>query len=145
MREVVIGLLYAYECGNTNIAQNAPKILDERKIKNKQQIFALALLNGTLKNLEAINMYLGETLKEWEFTRLGQMEKSILRLGAYEMLFTQTDTPVIINEAINFAKIYGEDNAPKLINGVLDALKHKRGMQPHATPIIDKANEQDGL
>ena len=45
VREVVIGLLYAYECGNTNIAQNAPKILDERKIKNKQQIFALALLN----------------------------------------------------------------------------------------------------
>ncbi len=47
----------------------------------------------------------------------------MLRLGAFEILYTETDTPVIINEAVELGKMYGgEDNAPRFINGVLDAL-----------------------
>lgn len=121
-REAVVGLLYAYACGNTGIMQNAPDMLLARKIKNKQQDFALGLLRGVIERFDSLGEVLEQYLKEWEFSRLGQMEKSILRLGAYEILYTQTDSPIIINEAIELAKMYGDDNAPKLINAVLDAL-----------------------
>lgn len=121
-REAVVGLLYAYACGNTAIMQNAPDMLLARKIKNKQQDFALGLLQGVIEHFDSLGEMLEQYLKEWEFSRLGQMEKSILRLGAYEILYTQTDSPIIINEAIELAKMYGDDNAPKLINAVLDAL-----------------------
>lgn len=121
-REAVVGFLYAYECGNSAILESAPAMLTARKIKNKQQDFALALLSGVLECFDELSSAITQHLKEWEFSRLGQMEKSILRLGAYEILHTDTDTPIIINEAIELAKIYGEDNAPKLINAVLDSL-----------------------
>lgn len=121
-REAVVGLLYAYDSGNTNIKDFARSILEEKKIKNKQQDFALELLNGTLKNLKDLDIVIGTHLKEWDFQRLGGMERAILRLGAYEIKYTLTDSPVVINEAIELSKTYGGDNAAKFINGVLDAL-----------------------
>lgn len=121
-REAVVGLLYAYMCGNGAVLESAPAMLTARKIKNKQQDFALGLLRGVIERFDSLGEMLEQHLKEWEFERLGQMEKSILRLGAYEILYTQTDSPIIINEAIELAKMYGDDNATKLINGVLDAL-----------------------
>ncbi|KAA8711548.1 transcription antitermination factor NusB [Helicobacter canis] len=121
-REAVVGLLYAYMCGNGAVLESAPTMLTARKIKNKQQDFALGLLRGVIERFDSLGEELEQHLKEWEFERLGQMEKSILRLGAYEILYTQTDSPIIINEAIELAKMYGDDNAPRLINGVLDAL-----------------------
>ncbi len=124
-REAVIGLLYAYEVGNKDIGTNAILILQEKKIRNKQQDFALSLFNGTINELSKLDEIIQSNLKEWEFNRLGGMEKSILRLGAYEILYTNTDSPVVINEAIELAKIYGEENAPKLINGILDSIIKK--------------------
>lgn len=121
-REAVVGLLYAYACGNGAVLESASAMLTARKIKNKQQDFALGLLRGVIERFDSLGEMLEQHLKEWEFERLGQMEKSILRLGAYEILYTQTDSPIVINEAIELAKMYGDDNAPKLINAVLDAL-----------------------
>ncbi|SQB97997.1 transcription termination protein [Helicobacter fennelliae] len=122
-REAIIGLLYGYEIGNDDIKKSAITILEEKKIRNKQQEFALCLFNGITQCLPQIDELIKSHLKEWDFSRLGRIEKSILRLGVYELIYTQTDTPIIINEAIELAKIYGEENAPKLINGVLDSIK----------------------
>ena len=127
-REAVIGMLYAYDLGNTEILDIAPSMPDEKKIKNKQQDFAMGLLKGVIDNLESLDLALTPHLKEWDLSRLGGMERGILRLGAYEILHTQTDTPVVINEAIELGKNYGgEESAPKFINGVLDSLSKTCG------------------
>lgn len=124
-REAVVGMLYAYDLGNNDIIALAPDMLEERKIKNHQQAFAMRLLKGVIEHLGVLDSKIQPHLKEWEFSRLGGMERAMLRLGAYEILYTDTDAPVVINEAVELGKIYGgEDNAPKLINGVLDSL-HK--------------------
>ena len=127
-REAVIGLLYAYEVGNKDIGANATLILQEKKIRNKQQDFALSLFEGITKELNKLDEVIQSHLKDWDFKRLGGMEKSILRLGAYEILYTKTDSPVVINEAIELAKLYGEENAPKLVNGILDSIKCKKNL-----------------
>lgn len=121
-REAVVSLLYAYDSGNQEITTLAPEILDEKKIKNKQQEFALSLFNGTLKELCNVDERISEHLKEWDIQRIGGIERAILRLGVYELCFTPIDAPIIINEAIELAKLYGSDNAPRFINGVLDAI-----------------------
>ena len=54
-REAVISLLYAYDSGNEEITTLAPEILDEKKIKNKQQEFALSLFNGVLEKLNHVD------------------------------------------------------------------------------------------
>lgn len=122
-REAVISLLYAYQSGNAEVEGFASSFLESRKIKNKQKDFALGLFAGVMEHLESIDLELAQNLKEWDFERLGQMEKSILRLGAYEIAHTSTDTPVVINEAIELAKNFCDDNASRLINGVLDKIK----------------------
>ena len=122
-REAVISLLYAYQSGNAKVESFASNFLESRKIKNKQKDFALGLFAGVMEHLESIDLELAQNLKEWDFERLGQMEKSILRLGAYEIAHTSTDTPVVINEAIELAKNFCDENASRLINGVLDKIK----------------------
>ena len=125
-REAVVSLLYAYDSGNEEITSLAPEILDEKKIKNKQQEFALSLFNGVLEKLTNVDEQVSKHLKEWDIQSIGGIERAILRLGVYELCFTSTDAPIIINEAIELAKLYGSDNAPRFINGVLDAIVKER-------------------
>ncbi len=119
-RESVVGLLYAYDLGNEAIAKHADIILEDKKIRNKQREFALGLFNGAIENLEKIDNELSAHLTKRDINEVGSVEKSILRLSIYEILFTTLDKPIIINEAIELAKRLASDNAPKFINGLLD-------------------------
>lgn len=119
-RESIVGLLYAYDLGNVNIAKFSDEILEDKKIRNKQKDFADALFKGVITNLEAIDKEIEEHLTKNNIDALGNVEKAILRLAVYEILFSDLDKPVIINEAIEIAKKLASDNAPRLINGVLD-------------------------
>jgi N utilization substance protein B len=122
-RESVVGLLYAYDLGNEAIAKFSDQILEDKKIRNKQKDFALGLFNGTIDNLEAIDKEIEGHLKRREISDVGHVEKAILRLSIYEILFTTLDKPIIINEAIELSKRLAADNAPKFINGVLDNIE----------------------
>ncbi|MBM0636825.1 transcription antitermination factor NusB [Campylobacter sp. VicNov18] len=121
VRQSVIALLYAFEL---NSQHNAfiDEILDEKKIRNEQKNFTLNLYHGILDNLDSIDQTLNTFLNDNKIAALGHIERSILRLGAYELLFTDTPNAIIINEAIELAKELANDNSPKFINGVLDSL-----------------------
>ncbi|MDH5465443.1 MAG: transcription antitermination factor NusB [Thiovulaceae bacterium] len=121
-REAVISLLYAYDMGNEEIAKHADDILEDKKIRNKQKDFALELFEGTMGQLESLDKVIIENLKEWDFERLGNIERAILRLGSYEVLNKDLDSAVIINEAIELAKKLCSEQSPSFINGVLDGV-----------------------
>ncbi|MEA3314453.1 MAG: transcription antitermination factor NusB [Campylobacterota bacterium] len=121
-RESVVGLLYAYDLGNENIAKFADDILEDKKIRHKQKEFATELFKGTIDNLESVDKQIEKHLKQREINDVGAVEKAILRLSIYEISFTSLDKPIIINEAIELAKRLASDNAPKFINGVLDSI-----------------------
>ena len=121
-RMAVVSLLYAYDLGNQSIADFSDEILEEKKIRNKQREFAMDLFTGVMEHLEEIDEKIVESLKEWDFDRLGAIERATLRLGAYEILFGELDSAVIINEAIEITKAFGTEQSPKFINGVLDAV-----------------------
>lgn len=125
-REMVVELLYAYTVGNDNIIKFKDELLEQKKIRNAQAAFANSIFNGVLEHLIDIDNKIKSALKAWDFERLGVIDRCILRLGTYEILYTDTDAPVIINEAIEISKILGDDNTPKFVNGVLDAINKKR-------------------
>jgi N utilization substance protein B len=118
----VVSLLYAYDLGNGNIAQHTNEILEEKKIRNKQKDFALGLYEGVMEHLETCDKAIVEHLKEWDFERLGAIERATLRLASYEILFGELDSAVVINEAVEITKAFGTEQSPKFINGVLDAI-----------------------
>lgn len=121
-RMAVVSLLYAYDLGNGNIAEHTSEILEEKKIRNKQKDFALSLYDGVMQNLEKIDEAIKTHLKDWDFERLGTIERATLRLAGYEILFGDLDSAVVINEAVEITKAFGTEQSPKFINGVLDAI-----------------------
>ena len=116
VRQAVVSLLYSNEI-NPVTAAFEEEFLEEKKIRNERKSEALQ----TFK--EKLDEILKPYLKDGDFSKVGATELAILRLGLYEMKFSQTDKAVIINEAIELAKELGSDQAPKFINGVLDKLK----------------------
>ena len=125
-RTAVVGLLYAYDLGNENIAKFSDEILEEGKIRNKQKEFSDALFQGTIENLEMLDAKINEHMKDWDYDAIGKVEKAIMRLGAYEILVVKTDKAIIINEAVELAKSLADEKSPQFINGVLDALDKEK-------------------
>jgi N utilization substance protein B len=121
-RMAVVSLLYAFDLGNGNTAEHTDEILEEKKIRNKQKDFALDLYTGVMENLGACDEVIIAHLKDWDFERLGSIERATLRLAAYEILFGDLDSAVVINEALEITKAFGTEQSPKFINGVLDAI-----------------------
>jgi len=121
-RTAVVGLLYAYDLGNENIANFSDEILEEGKIRNKQREFSHTLFDGTIENLFMLDTEIDKHLTDWDYNGIGKVEKAILRLGAYEILVAKTDKAIIINEAVELAKKLADEKSPQFINGVLDAL-----------------------
>lgn len=121
-RESVIGLLYAYDLGNEGIVKFVDEILEDKKIRNKQKDFALNLFNGTVENLEVIDKEIIAHLNQGTLSDLGSVEKSILRLAVYEILFEDLQKAIVINEAIELSKRLASDGAPKFVNGLLDKI-----------------------
>ena len=65
-------------------------------------------------------------LDGWSMDRLGFTDQAILKLGIYELLYTETPDVVCINEAIELAKLYSDDSVRKMINGVMDKVYHNK-------------------
>lgn len=89
--------------------------------------FARLITSGAVENIEAVDAAIRKELEHWDFSRLSWVDRAILRLGAYELLF-QNDVPasVVIDEAIGIAKQFGADESFRFINGVLDAVRRDR-------------------
>lgn len=122
VRQAVVSLLYANEMGS-EMVEFKDEFLEEKKIRNDQREFTKALFSGINENLGVIDEAINEHLSEYKLDEIGVVERAILRLGAYEIKFTSTDKPVIINEAIELSKEMASDSSPKLVNAVLDAIK----------------------
>ena len=139
-RLAAISLLYSRDM-NGGGEDFADEYLEEKRIRNEQRNWTLALLRGASENLAAVDALIDENLKEFKLAEISALERAILRLGAYELRFTDTDAGIVINEAINSAKELGI--SPRFINGVLDALKDSP--VNIATDKISKPNTAAGV
>jgi len=113
--------LYAYEISGSDAQQVSDDIISASQIKEEAKRFSQILFEKVLQNIEKIDDLIKGSVKSWDFSRIGLVEKNILRIGVCELLFL-SDIPVAItiNEAIELGKKYGEKDAKNFINGVLD-------------------------
>jgi len=119
-REAVVQTLYALEQGNDDAVKQFDELLKEKKIKGSKAEFAKKLLNGVLEHLDEIDEIIKDHLIDWSFDRLDKVDKQILRLGVYELKYTDTPFQIVIDEAVKIAKNFSEDKAKSFINGILD-------------------------
>lgn len=85
------------------------------------------LVLGVVEQKAEIDKLISENLEKWSIDRLATVDRNLVRIAAYELKYLRTEVPenVILDEAIEIAKIYGDDQSSKFINGVLSKVKHK--------------------
>ncbi|MEM9284023.1 MAG: transcription antitermination factor NusB [Verrucomicrobiota bacterium] len=122
-REAAVQFLYGHDIqGETEFSD---ELMDQfwelRLAKPIAREFAKELVQGVSANLTAIDSAIESSLENYSFSRLTNVERSILRLGAFEILFTnETPHQVAINEGIEIAKRLGNEDSPGFVNGILD-------------------------
>ncbi len=92
--------------------------------------YADYLIEGVIDHREALDTEIAASLDNWNPDRVGRIERNIIRIALFEIRYGLNMPPnVAINEAIEVAKRYGADEAPRFVNGVLDRLRKGRGAQ----------------
>ena len=121
-RESVLKLLYSLEF-NPASPQNAIENLQTISKKIYIDDFTKEIFTGVLENLSQIDDYIKKYTKNWKFERIALVEKNIMRIAIYEML-KRPDIPniVSINEAVDIAKKYSNQDSGKFVNGILDKI-----------------------
>ena len=127
-RAAALQMLYQWEVGRLTVPQVAQSFWRIGEIETppseRAQELAARLTSGTVERLAVIDAALEEASKNWRLERMPVIDRLILRMGIYELLYeTSTPPPVVIDEALELARHFSTDEAVPFINGVLDAVK----------------------
>ena len=121
-REVALQVLYQDDLN----PQQEPVVTDEflvARLKAPELVeFGRSLVAGVRRNREELDQLLERTADNWSLSRMAAADRNVLRLGAYELLFTDMPERVAINEAVELAKRYGSRQSAQFVNGILDRL-----------------------
>ncbi len=139
-REIALQILFQYEW---NSGYSMEQVLQEyvsgllagRPADNEYTLeFARRCIRGVLEHREQIDSVIARHAKKWRLDRMSNVDRNILRLGVFEILFAP-DIPgkVAVNEAVELAKRYGTDESGAFVNGILDSVlneaEHQSGQQ----------------
>ena len=119
LREAVFKILFQVE--NTELDYKDLLELEQEEIVNSS--YVNTTLTEIIDKLEEIDNIISNNLKDWKLDRLSKMDRQILRISAYEILYSDIPYKVSINEAVELSKKYSEkDESYKFINGVLKGI-----------------------
>jgi N utilization substance protein B len=126
-RELALQLLYQYEVTETSPESMQDNFEEWKKATEGVREFADRLLRGVLDHLDVIDQQLAEQTAHWRLERLAAVDRNILRLALFELLYdAETPHAVVIDEAIEIAKKFGAKESPGFVNGVLDGFVKRR-------------------
>lgn len=155
-RQITFLLIYSSDMGKTDCQEVIQHYLDQENLEDflisanilegfpelnedtltsaltiDDKIYITDTVAGTMDYLMYIDKMIDEQANNWSTLRMLSADRNILRLGTYEICFSKdhTDAAVIINEAVNLARIYGEDESYKFVNAILDAIYKKNSIK----------------
>jgi transcription antitermination factor NusB len=122
-RELAIQILYYMEFAKGSVGELFDVICDNFNPSKAIRAFSKELVYGVRENIDHLDKMIRESSKNWRLERMSAVDRSILRLGAFEILYVD-DTPpkVAIDEAIELGKKYGSEESGAFINGILDSI-----------------------
>jgi transcription antitermination protein NusB len=136
-REVALQLLFQYDLNSVVPREDVVQFIHERLNEpTALEPFCLALYEGVLAHRPAIDHRLAEAAENWRLPRMPLVDRNVMRLGGYELLYTP-DTPprVALDEAIELARRFGATpDSPAFVNGVLDRLRLNAAAAAPANP-----------
>jgi N utilization substance protein B len=130
-REAAVQMLYQWEVGRASIAEVTQTfwLHDDgavHDLSDEQRAFTEALVRGVAGEVGNIDPVIGEAAENWRLERMNVLDRLILRLAVYEFLHeTETPPKVVINEALELARTFSNDDAVRFVNGILDAIRKR--------------------
>ncbi len=123
LREISMKVLYQkYILENTSTSYDIPSLIKEQlEVEND---FVNELVNGVITNQDKISSIANKYLMDWNIDRLSKVDKAILSIGIYELIYTDTPSVVAINEAVELSKKYSDEKVTKMLNAALDKVYH---------------------
>jgi N utilization substance protein B len=123
VRKVLLTILYINDLVGIPIDEVVKEVLKKVKLNEKNLEFLDKLIGKIKENKKTIDKTIKKHLINWEFNRLSYIDRAILRIATCELLYFEDIPPkVSINEAIELAKEFSDEEAKRFINGVLDAI-----------------------
>lgn len=125
-REVALQVLYQYDLNPDTVAPIETFV--QQRLGGEPLLieFAQSLIEGVQQRVELLDGHLSGSADNWSLDRMAVTDRNVLRLGAYELFFTDTPERVVLNEAVELAKRFGDKHSPSFINGILDRLLRLR-------------------
>jgi N utilization substance protein B len=122
-RELALKALYQMDIRGEASSEDLALFFDNFPAEDRSRTFALRLLDGVRRERRDIDSHIADVLENWSIGRLSRIDHNILRLAVYE-LTRMNDIParVTIDEAIELAKTYGDQESGRFVNGVLDQI-----------------------
>ena len=122
-REVVLQILFEDDMNPDRKLAASDEFLQARLNRNEELVeFARSLLSGVRRNRPELDETIGDRTQNWSLLRMATTDRNVLRLGAYELIFTEIPPAVAINEAVDLAKRFGSQKSGQFVNGILDRI-----------------------
>lgn len=119
-REIALKVLFAHDLGKTEPLFILEQVSEESLMNEKSKEFVSDIVQGVVQNLEIIDKTIKQYALEWDLDRMAAVDRNLLRIAIYEMLFSSSVPKVVaVNEAVELAKLYGSEESFRFINGIL--------------------------
>ena len=131
IRELAFKFLYEIEVQKDTSKEHMELLFNNNEVEEQEaKEYITDVINGVKNNLEEIEKIISSNLKKaWSIERTSKVDLALLKLSIYEILYTEIPFKVAINEVVELAKSYGDDNSPSFINGVLAEVVKNKGAQ----------------
>lgn len=123
-RELALQALYQLDIRGVEVLDDVGRFLSESEAEPEVRQFARLLIDGCWEYRARLDQTIGEVAENWEIRRMAVVDRNVLRLASYELLFLDDVPPkVSINEAIDLAKRYSTGDSGAFVNGILDRIR----------------------
>lgn len=122
-REVAFKVLFQVDQVEADPHRAFRYMIQDVQLEEKDRDFSWQLVEGSLNHLEEIDEKISHFAKDWALERMSAVDKNIMRIASFEILFTEDSQSVVaIDEAIEISKRYGEENSGSFVNAILDKI-----------------------
>jgi N utilization substance protein B len=129
-RELALKYLYQFELNGGDLDEQIKLFLERNSSQEDVANFMKELVVSLIDKMEEIDEIIQKFSDHWILDRMTVIDRNILRMGACELLFNFSTPPkVVINEAIDIAKKYGNEDSPEFVNGILDKVFNEIGQK----------------
>ena len=125
-REVALQILFEDDVNPRATVAETKSFLSGRLNNPELEEFCMSLILGVRRNQGELDELLGKTADNWSLSRMASTDRNVLRLGAYEIIYTDTPDRAAINEAVELAKRFGSAHSAQFVNGILDKFLHRK-------------------